>query len=57
MDALSCNPQGEAPCSPPVEEVQVATVNSGEGEIQQLLNSSVPQCINQRSDFDRKIEN
>ena len=49
-DALLCNPQGEAPCSPPVEEVQVAIVNSGGSEIQQL-NSNVPQCINQSSDF------
>ena len=40
-DALSCNPQGEAPCSLQEEEVQVAMVNTREMEIQELLNSSV----------------
>ena len=51
-DAFSRNPQGEAPSSPPEEEVQVATVNSSEVDIQQLLNSDVPQCVvDQRSNF------
>ena len=50
-DALSRNPQGEAPCSPQEEEVQVAMVNTNEVKIQELLNNSVPQNADQRSDF------
>ena len=46
-DALSRNPQGEAPCSPQEEEVQVAMVNTSEVEIQELLNSNVSQCADQ----------
>jgi len=48
-DALSCNPQGEAPCPPQEEEVQVATVSSSEVEIHQLLDSDVSQSVNHGS--------
>ena len=50
-DALSRNPQGTAPREPQVEEVQVATINTGEEEVCQLLNKSVPQCSTQKDDF------
>jgi len=50
-DALSRNPQGEAPCPPQEEEVQVATLSSSEVEIQQLLDSDVSQSVDHGSDF------
>jgi len=50
-DALSHNPQDVAPQTPQVEEVQVATINSGEREITQLLNKSVQQSSTHGDDF------
>ena len=50
-DALSHNPQETAPREPQVEEVQVATINTGEEEVCQLLNKSVPQCSTQKDNF------
>ena len=50
-DNLSRNPQGTAPKVPQVEEVQVATINSGEEKIVHLLNRSVQQSVVQGDDL------
>ena len=50
-DALSRNPQGAAPCEEKVDEVQVATITSGQEEIHELLNKGVQQCRMQEDDF------
>ena len=50
-DDLSHNPRGAAPEALQVEEVQVATINSGEERIVHLLNNSVQQPGVQGEDF------
>ena len=50
-DALSRNPQGTAPREPQVDEVQVATINTGEEKVCQSLNKDVQQCSTQKDDF------